>query len=233
MFCNFKTGIMPDLGDIKATLLAMLGDDDVRSMLRAVFGMEEKEKQIKELKEEVAAQKAVIIEQDDRLAQLEQYSRRNCLNFTGVPESKDENTIQLATELAKMANVKIDRADIDRVHRIGKQKPTTQGQKPPPRTLVVKFTSYLKREAIWFGRKDLRNAKPPRGSNLTEHGMKDIFIQESLIKQNQEIMYLARQLKRAGKLWAAWTDGCVMKVKKTQQSPTVRLNSKSDLAQFE
>ena len=63
--------------------------------------------------------------------------------------------------------------------------------------------------------------------------MKEIFVQENLTRKNQEIMYQARQLKKAGKLWAAWTDGCVMKVKKSQESATVRLNSKDDLAQFQ
>ena len=225
---------MSVLTDLKATLLAMLDDEQVRSRLRDVFRVEEKEKEIRELKEEVAAQKTLIEEQNGRLAELEQYSRRNCLNFTGIPENKDENTVQLAVDLAKMANVKIDRTDIDRAHRIGKPRTATQGQaSAPPRTLVVKYVSYLKREAIWFGRRELKGAKPPRGSSMTEESMKEVFVQENLTKKNQEIMYLARQLKRAGNLWAVWSDGCVLKVKRSQQSATVRLSSKSDLAQFE
>lgn len=225
---------MPDFTDIKAALLAMLGDAEVRSTLRAVFGVEEKEREIRELKLEVATQKAQLEEQGNKIAELEQYSRRNCLNYTGVPENKDENTVQLAIDLAKMANVKIDKADIDRAHRIGKPRTPAPGQSAaPPRILVVKYVSYLKREAIWFGRKELRTAKPPRGSSLTEADMKAVFVQENLTKANQEIMYLARQLKKAGKIWAAWTDGCVLKVKKSQQSATVRLSSKADLAQFE
>ena len=234
--------------DIKASLLAMLGDDDVRSTLREIFGVEKRDKEIRELKEEVAAQAAIIVElkgevaaqktvirqQEERLAELEQYSRRNCLNFTGVPEVRDENAVQLALDLAKMANVKLDRADIDRAHRIGAPKAATGDQsRPPPRPLVVKYVSYLKREAVWFGRRDVRKAKPPRGSTLTEAASKDIFIQENLTRQNQEIMFHARQLRRAGKLWAAWSDGCVLKVKRTQEAPTVRLRSKADLAQFE
>lgn len=235
VFCLPKIQLgMPDLADIKSTLLAMLGDREIVSMLRGVFGLEEKEKEIRDLKQEVAAQKAQISEQNDRLAELEQYSRRNCLNFTGVPESKDENAVQLAIELSKMANVKIDRTDIDRAHRIGRPKAAAQGQSSaPPRTFVVKYVSYIKREAVWFGRKELKTAKPSRTSTLTEGSMKDIFVQENLTKRNQEIMYLARQMKRSGKLWAAWSDGCVLKVKRTQQSATVRLNSKSDLDQFQ
>ena len=219
---------------MKAALLAMLGDEEIRSSLRALFGVEEKEREIKELKQEVATQKALLEEQGNKLAELEQYTRRNCLNYTGVPETKNENTVQLAIDLAKMSNFKIDKADIDRAHRIGKPRTPGPGQTAtPPRTLVVKYVSYLKREAVWFGRKDLRTAKPPRTSGLTEADTKAIFVQENLTRANQEIMYLARQLKKAGKIWAAWTDGCILKVKKTQQSATVRLSSKADLAQFE
>ena len=225
---------MPDFTDMKAALLAMLGDEEIRSTLRTVFGVEEKEREIRELKQEVAIQKAQLEDQGNKIAELEQYSRRNCLNYNDVPENKDENTVQLAIDLAKMANVKIDKADIDRAHRIGKPRTSAPGQPAaPPRTLVVKYVSYLKREAIWFGRKELRTAKPPRGSGLTEFDMKAFFVQENLTKKKQEIMYLTRQLKKAGKIWAAWTDGCVLKVKKSQQSGTVRLSSKADLAQFE
>ena len=133
-----------------------------------------------------------------------------------------------------MTNVKLERGDIDRVHRIGKPRVTAPGQTTAsPRPLVVKYVSYLKREAVWFGRKELRQAKPPRGSTIADGSMKNAFIQENLTRKNQEIMYLARQLKRAGKLWAVWSDGCILKVKKSQQAATVRLNTKSDLSQFE
>ena len=220
--------------DMKAMLLAMLGDQEVRSTLRALFGVDEKEKELQELKEEVAAQKVLLSQQEERLADLEQYSRRNCLNFTGIPENDDENTVQLAQDLGKMANVKLEKGDIDRAHRIGAPRRATPDQpRPPPRPLIVKFVSYQKREAVWFGRKDLRKAKPPRGSSVDERSAKEIYVQENLTRRNQDIMYEARQLRRAGKLWAVWSDGCVMKVKKTQQSPTVRLRSKADLRQFE
>ena len=131
---------MPDLSEVKAALLALLGDEEIRATLRAVFGVEEKEREIRELKEEVKAQRAKLDEQGERLAELEQYLRRNCLNFTGVPENKDENSVQLAIDLAKMANVKIDRSDIDRAHRVGKPRTPAPGQlTAPPRTFVVKY----------------------------------------------------------------------------------------------
>ena len=225
---------MPDVAEMKAALLAMLGDSEIRSTLRELLGVEEREKEIAELKAEVAAQRTTINEQENRLAELEQYSRRNCLLFTGVPERKDENTVQLAIDLAKLTNVKLDRSEIDRAHRVGKPRAPAPGQNPAsPRPLIVKYVSYLKREAVWFGRKELKQAKPSRGSSFAEGELKNAFIQENLTRKNQEIMYQARQLRRAGKLWAVWSDGCIVKAKKTQQAATTRLNSKSDLKQFE
>ena len=225
---------MPDLAEMKTALLAMLGDEEVRSMLKDLLGVKQRETEIADLKEQVAAQKTVIEDQDQRLSELEQYSRRNCLNFTGIPEAKEENTVQLAIDLAKMANVKLERSDIDRARRVGRPKTPASGQSTvTPRPLVVKYVSYLKREAVWFGRKELKKAKPPRGSTPTEGSTKNAFVQENLTRRNQEIMYLARELRRAGKLWAVWTDGCVLKVKKSKEAQTVRLTSKADLSQFE
>ena len=51
---------MPEMpGDMKEKLVAMLADEDIRSLLRGIFGVEEREREVRELREEVEAQKAV------------------------------------------------------------------------------------------------------------------------------------------------------------------------------
>ena len=45
---------MPDFAELKTTLLAMLGDGEVRSILRNLLGVEERDKEIADLKEQVA-----------------------------------------------------------------------------------------------------------------------------------------------------------------------------------
>ena len=107
-------------------LLAMLGDQELRSALRALFGVDEKgkelqkvkekelqelkEKELQELKERVAAQE-VLISQNERLVDLEQYSRRNCLNFTRIPENADESTTHLALDLREDGRAKLERTE--------------------------------------------------------------------------------------------------------------------------
>ena len=209
--------------DIKATLLACLQDDEIRQQLRQLLGVEEKEREIAELKSKLKAQEAQIAEQDSRLNELEQYSRRNCLSYTGVHEEKGENPIQLAIDLAKSAGVKLEKGDLDRAHRIGRVR---QGQNTRP--LLVKYATYQRREQVWSTRKVLRDAKPPRGSPLQD-AMRNVYLQESLTRRNQEIMFTARELRRKKKLWAAWTDSCIMKVRVREDGPTIRITTMDDL----
>ena len=57
------------------------------------------------------------------LEDLQQYSRRNCILVTGIPEQKGENTDKLVKELsAERLEVPLNDEDIDRSHRVGKPK---------------------------------------------------------------------------------------------------------------
>ena len=57
----------------------------------------------------------------EQMKELEQYSRRQCLNFSGIPEQQNENTDKIVAEVAKAAGVNIKPDDIDVSHRIGKR----------------------------------------------------------------------------------------------------------------
>ena len=245
--------------DIKAALLAALTDQDLRTQVRELLGIEEREREIKQLKETVEAQTVKIKDQERRLSEIEQYSRKNVLNFTGIPEEKDENCLQLALDLGKAMGVKLDRTDIDNAHRVGRPPVAPGGAGVPaprapavnagadgsagpggsagaaatqPRPLVVKCTTYVKREMVWWNRKELKKAKPPRSSTLPEDGLRNAFVQENLTPKNRQIFYEARNLKRQGLLTSAWTDNCVVKVRKNENGQTFKIRDLSDLEKF-
>ena len=54
-----------------------------------------------------------------QINELEQYSRRSCLDITGVPEKPNENTTRIVLELAKAVGAEIDQGDIDVSRRVG------------------------------------------------------------------------------------------------------------------
>ena len=62
---------------------------------------------------------------DQAVAELEQanqYSRRNCVRVSGLPESPDELTDDAILNVAKEVGCAISLSDIDRSHRLGKPK---------------------------------------------------------------------------------------------------------------
>ena len=51
--------------------------------------------------------------------EAEQYSRRNCLILTGVPEVQKEDTDDIVRDVAQeWLNVQLDMRSIDRPHRV-------------------------------------------------------------------------------------------------------------------
>ena len=72
----------------------------------------------------------------------EQYSRRNSLRMSGVPETATENTDTLVLDAARAINSDIDLCDIDRSHRVGRPR---AGK---PRDIIVKFATSVKAKTL-------------------------------------------------------------------------------------
>ena len=175
-----------------------------------------KDAEIKELKEELAETKV-------QLNTLEQYSRRLCVNISGIPEATNEDTDQLITDAARLAGVTLAPQDIDRSHRIGTYKPGKI------RTIVARFTNFRKRQQLFDARKKLRQPAEFPGSTVSAQTAAKIFIADNLTRDNQYILYKARQFRKEGKLYAAWSDVGKLKVRQRENSPTKVIQSVSDL----
>eukprot|EP00057_Strongylocentrotus_purpuratus_P015307 XP_011669781.1 PREDICTED: uncharacterized protein LOC105440889 [Strongylocentrotus purpuratus] len=85
---------------------------------------------------------------------LEQYSRRNCLIFSGVEEKRGENTTEVIRSLCRQnLGVEVNVADVDRIHRLGParpngeppendRRPSTSRATTKARNIIVKFSNY-------------------------------------------------------------------------------------------
>ena len=173
----------------------------------------ERDREICDLRQELQ-------EARDEINSLEQYSRRSCLNISGIPESATESTDQIVTDVAVAAGVTLGPADIDVSHRVGRQ------QDGKCRSIIVKMVSQRSRDTLYAARKDLRSGRVPA---LSAEILKSVFISENLTRANQRVMYAARQLKRRGKIHAVWTDNCRMKVRLQQGSATRVIQNLADL----
>ena len=172
--------------------------------------------EIESLREELSETKA-------QLNCLEQYSRRLCLDVSGIPETANEDTDRLIMDTAKLAGVEIAKEDIDRSHRVGAVKPGKT------RTLVVRFVTYSKREAMYGARKQLRRPQAFDGSTVSTATAENVFVTDNLTRENHFILYKARQYRKDGKLFAAWSDVGRLKVRLREGGPTVVIRSLNDL----
>ena len=120
---------------------------------------------------------------------LKQYTRSNALRISNPAwkDSNDEDTDERILNLCEEFKINANRGDISRSHRVGKKE--TNKIRP----ILVKFTGYRPREAVYKARRAIRE-KYPR-----------IQIYEDLTKQTNELAYLARCHKRENIL----TDTCV------------------------
>ena len=83
----------------------------------------------------------------------EQYSRRNCVRISKIPERPDEDTDKLVRNIAETLNIHMSLSDIDRSHRICRS-----GTKPH-RDIIVKFAIYRARERLFMNRKQLKDTE--------------------------------------------------------------------------
>jgi len=120
----------------------------------------------------------LIINQSGQINEMAQYSRRNNLRISGIPEEQKAETAEETTKkVVKMLNENIEDlnlnlADIDISHRLGKRYPTGHRQ------IIVKFISRHNRDRVIRNRKVFKEKK--------------IFINEDLTKLNQTVLTTIR-----------------------------------------
>ena len=207
---------------MKKALIEHFKDDEVQALLAehikaaVAKAVAERDKEIADLKEQLRSTNL-------QLNELEQYSRRLCVNVSGVPEEAGESTDQIVMDLAKMTGVNLTPADIDRTHRVGK------ASKGGTRGIIVRFTNFLRRQDFYNARRELRKPRTVQGSTVSTETATKAYISDNLTRSNQETMYEARRLRKEGKLHSAWTDVGKMKIRLREGAPTMVIRSTEEL----
>lgn len=105
-------------------------------------------KKMAEIDTKVKEEEGRVSSFENRMAELERYSRRWNLRLVGVPENDQENVkarvIQICQKTVANENIQIAEG-IDIVHRINKRDHT----KKTPRNIIVQFLSRTVRDALW------------------------------------------------------------------------------------
>ena len=172
---------------------------------------------VKSKDSKITALEARVENLESKIDQQEQYSRRNSLRVSGIPEETDEVIIPkvinlLNTELK--LQIPIEPQEIDRLHRVGKPKQSS------PRAVLIKFARYTNRAKVYKNRFQLKRATDKIPSNeairdLTSENDNQqkqvLYINEDLTQFRSKLLYQARVLKKDKRIKECWSsDGALL-----------------------
>jgi len=147
---------------------------------------------------------------------LEQYSRRDCLEFQGIEYKVGESTDNLVIQYAKQTGITISEKDISISHRLARVDPSSDNKVP---NIIAKLTSRKIRDAIYKNRSIL-------------HRQKKVYITESLSKQNKPLFNICFKYKRANRYKYIWTKNGKTFLKQGDESDVIVISKERDLLQY-
>ena len=196
-------------------------------MEEALTALQEKNKA---LQQEYVSLKAQVLSSanDLKLAQkclndLEQYTRRDCIEIRGIPlpeEPQEEETNDIVLQLSEKMGIPMERKDISISHRI----PSSRASVDP--AIIVKFVRREMRENLYRARKRLKSITT---ADLGFPVDKKIFINESLTSKNKELFKDCLKFKKDNSYKFLWTNAGKIFLRRNADSPVIPINSSADI----
>ena len=176
------------------------------------------------LKNEVLNLRNQVNNQQNVIHDMEQYSRRECLEIRGIAADLhyEEDTNDIVVKVAVLMGVEIDGQDISVSHRLPKPK---HSDSPP--TIIAKFVRRDVRDQVYKSRKNLKD----KSTKDIDHNLPDskIFVTESLTKRNRELFNKAMTIKRSLDYKFIWTSNGKISLRKDRDSQPKRITTVCDL----
>lgn len=119
------------------------------------------------LEQKISKEEERMDKNQQRITDLERYSRRWNLRLFGVKEEQQEDTWKVAVEIcqATLPECKNQLYDtIDTVHRVGSKRPNNTS----PRPIIIQFISRRTRDSLWKAAKTSPFLKENRGLKFAE-----------------------------------------------------------------
>ena len=155
---------------------------------------------------------------------MEQYSRRECVEIQGIPVSEHEDTNKIVIQVGDLMGIEIKEDDISVSHRL----PTSskyKGKKTIP-SIIAKFVRRDVKERYFKGRKQLKDHTT---CDLGLSPERRIFINESLTVRNKTLFNESMKAKKDLNISYIWTSNGRIYLRKSQDSPVIPVNNKDDL----
>lgn len=198
---------------------------DLRKLLSGLSSdlkhLKEENKTLKE-KLDVTVTRVKLLE--DESMRQQQWVRLQNIEITGIPETRDENTLNIVQKVVNHIGVSIEEFDLEFAHRV-----------QPRRTASAERARPIVARLRHRGVKDKIIAAARKNRNITtgDLGMggesNRVFVNEHLTKENKMLLSSCKQRAREVNFKYIWTKNCRIFMRKNDISPPISINSASDL----
>ena len=156
----------------------------------------------------------------EALNDMEQYSRRECLEIKGIPMHKDgkENTNEIITKIGALMGVNVDQRDISVSHRLPVSTVYSGKEREP--SIIVKFVRRDVKESYYRARKNLKG--------ITTKNLGYQSSNESLTDTNRKLFKDCLKLKKELGYKFIWTKNGRIYLRKDVNSPLVHIKTRDD-----
>ena len=188
-------------------------------------------KQCANAEKELAAVRNQLAEKEEEIAELyylqdrlEQYTRKNSLEFHGVPESAYSSPEEVVPKISEALEVPVGPQDIEISHKLN-----NKGNK----AIIAKFISHKVKSNLYRARTKLKSIRMtdlfPGSSYATTTEANRIYINENLTSYRKRIMKKASEKRRDGELLSVWSlDGTIF-VKTSPAGRPIKISEPEDL----
>jgi hypothetical protein len=162
----------------------------------------------------------------EKVCDLEQYSRRNCVEVHGIPEIPGEDVITTVQRVGEALNFQIQVNMIDACHRLG-----PKNNNVSTRGIVIKFVRRLDKEGLLKAKKVKRNlATSHLDPSISKFAKLEtpIYINEMLSPHNRQLFNKARHFKQEHGIKFLWISNGNILMRKSDNSAVFKINSIDD-----
>lgn len=164
--------------------------------------------------------------------ELEQYTRRECVEIRGIPVPavpSEEQSNNIVKEIGKLIGVEIAESDISVSHRMPPGR-SYKGKKTGPPHIIVKFTRRDVKDNFYRARTKLKDKTT---QDLGYSVKNNIYLAESLTEKNRELFKDCLQKKKDMKFNFIWTSNGKIFMRKDNDNPVIHIKNKDDLGKMQ
>ena len=195
-----------------------------KQLIKSTTQLAAAEKELDGAKKRINDQQEEIAELYDLQDRLEQYTRKNSLEFHGIPESAYNSTEEATLKIAEALEVPISSEDVEISHKVN-----TRGNK----AIIAKFISHKVKTNLYRARTKLKQVKLAYvfadSSYATRVQSTRIFINENLTSYRRRIMSKANEKRKDGELLSAWSMDGTVYVKTSPDGRPIKIIELEDL----